>query len=243
MSLSIIIPTLNEQKTLYKTLTRIKYLAQKYIKNIDYEIIIIDDNSIDSTFNEFKRFKKDNNLNNFFFYKNQNKPSLSKSIQYGVSLTKLDYIACIDADLSFNPEYIFQNLSLMKNYDFINFSRYLIKGSDERTIKNTGLLKYFSFIINKTMKVLFSGLITDFTSGFFLSRNEIIKNYQFRGNYGEYYMFLISTIIISEYKIKELPIKFYDRFAGESKTGRRFVHISSTGMPYIKALIEIILKK
>ena len=49
MSISIIIPTLNEQKTLYKTLTQIKYLSQKYIKNIDYEIIIIDDNSIDST--------------------------------------------------------------------------------------------------------------------------------------------------------------------------------------------------
>ena len=67
MSISIIIPTLNEQKTLYKTLTQIKYLSQKYIKNIDYEIIIIDDNSIDSTFEEFKRFEKDNNLNNFFF--------------------------------------------------------------------------------------------------------------------------------------------------------------------------------
>ena len=67
------------------------------------------------------------------------------------------------------------------------------------------------------MKILFSNLITDFTSGFFISRTEIIKNYQFRGNYGEYYMFLISKIIISKYKIKELPIKFYDRFAGELK--------------------------
>ena len=243
MSISIIIPTLNEQKTLYKTLTQIKYLSQKYIKNTDYEIIIIDDNSIDSTFEEFKRFEKDNNLNNFFFYKNQTGPSLSKSIKYGVSLSKLDYIACIDADLSFDPKYIFQNLSLMKTYDFINFSRYLIKGSDQRTIKNTGLLKYFSFIINKSMKILFSSLITDFTSGFFISRTEIIKNYQFKGNYGEYYMFLISKIIISKYKIKELPIKFYDRFAGESKTGRAFTNISSKGMPYIKALVEIILKK
>lgn len=243
MSISIIIPTLNEQKTLYKTLTQIKNLSQKYIKNIDNEIIIIDDNSIDSTFEEFKRFEKDYNLNNFFFYKNQTRLGLSKSIKYGVSLAKLDCIACIDADLSFNPKYIFQNLSLMKTYDFINFSRYLIKGSDQRTTKNTGFLKYFSFIINKSMKILFSNLITDFTSGFFISRTEIIKNYQFKGNYGEYYMFLISKIIISKYNIKEIPIKFYDRFAGESKTGRTFTNISSKGMPYIKALVEIILKK
>tara|TARA_B100001063_G_C16767648_1_gene559643 strand:+ start:52 stop:795 length:744 start_codon:yes stop_codon:yes gene_type:complete len=243
MSLSIIVPTLNEQKTLYETLTQLKYLTQKYIKNNDYEIIIIDDNSVDYTYSEFKRFRENNDSNNFFFYKNPSKPSLAKSIKYGVSLTKFDSIACIDADLSFDPEYILQNINLMENYDFINFSRYLEKNNDKRTVMNTGLLKYFSFLINKMMKLSISGSITDYTSGFFLSKSKIIKNYEFKGNYGEYYMFLITNVIISDYKIKEIPVMFYDRLAGESKTGKAFLQIFSTGVPYFKTLIEILLKK
>ncbi len=59
MSLSIIIPVKNEEKIIEETL---KHFANSWIKEIESEIIIIDDFSDDATLEKIKKFH-DQNLN------------------------------------------------------------------------------------------------------------------------------------------------------------------------------------
>ena len=54
MNISIIIPTLNEEKNILKLFTSIK----KKFKNNDYEIIYVDDNSDDQTQHQIRLLKK-----------------------------------------------------------------------------------------------------------------------------------------------------------------------------------------
>ena len=62
MSLSILIPVKNEEDTIEDTL---KYFLNSWIKEIEYEIIIIDDFSNDKTIEKAKNFGNQN-----FKYKN-----------------------------------------------------------------------------------------------------------------------------------------------------------------------------
>ena len=66
--LSIVIPTYKEKKNLKNLIQRIK----RSLKNITYEIIIIDDESNDGTFELLKEIKsKNKNLKFFIRKKNQ----------------------------------------------------------------------------------------------------------------------------------------------------------------------------
>jgi glycosyltransferase involved in cell wall biosynthesis len=59
MSLSIIIPAKNEELNILKT---INFLISVIKKNINYEIIIIDDFSTDKTYEKIKKLKKKKNF-------------------------------------------------------------------------------------------------------------------------------------------------------------------------------------
>jgi glycosyltransferase involved in cell wall biosynthesis len=75
---SIVIPVLNEEENIEKLTKRIAYFFTKF----SYEIIFVDDNSIDNSEYIFKKLKK--KYKNFKFYIRKNKKrDLSKSCIYG----------------------------------------------------------------------------------------------------------------------------------------------------------------
>ena len=62
MEISIILPTFNEKNNIFLLVNSIK----KYLKKINYEIIIVDDNSLDNTGQEcLRKFKKDKSVKVF----------------------------------------------------------------------------------------------------------------------------------------------------------------------------------
>ena len=76
--ISIIICCYNHEKWIERCLRSI--LHQKNIKDNEYEVIIIDDNSSDNSFNIIKKF----NFNNFLTFKNKRNLGLSLSINKGI---------------------------------------------------------------------------------------------------------------------------------------------------------------
>ena len=77
--LSIIVPTLNEKKN-------IKILSRKLCKiHIISEIIFVDDNSIDGTYEEIKKIK---NKKVRGYLRNSKNKDLSKSVLMGIKKTK-----------------------------------------------------------------------------------------------------------------------------------------------------------
>lgn len=103
---SIIIPLYNKEKYISQTLTSV--LNQNYK---DYEVIIVNDSSTDNsleivkTFND-KRIKIYTKMNN----------GVSAARNYGINMAKGEYLAFLDADDLWHPNYLLTMLFLTNKY-------------------------------------------------------------------------------------------------------------------------------
>ena len=81
---------------------RIDEIFNLSLKNINFEIIIVDDNSEDGTEKMItENFSK---MQNLMFVKRENKiKSLSKSVLEGMLKAKNDYIIVMDSDFNHDP--------------------------------------------------------------------------------------------------------------------------------------------
>ena len=96
MSVSLVIPAYNE----YPNLTiLIKEINQILENSIDYEVIIVDDCSIDET----NQILKKNNFKNCNLIFNEKNLGQSFSIIKGIENAQYDTIVTLDADLQNNP--------------------------------------------------------------------------------------------------------------------------------------------
>ena len=117
-SISVIVPVYNEEKTFLKILE--KYNPLK--KNINIELIIVNDGSNDNTKNLIENnslmFDKVIHLN-----KNQGK---GKAVREGLKIAKNEYIFIQDADLEYDPNDLnnFIKLAKTNNSDFVMGSRF-----------------------------------------------------------------------------------------------------------------------
>ena len=94
MTLTIIIPVKNEEEIILNTL---KQLEDSWLKSIDHEVLIINDNSTDETVNLIKNNKL-NKIN--VVLKNNYKRGLGSAIITGIDNSSKKYISIYMADIS-----------------------------------------------------------------------------------------------------------------------------------------------
>ena len=212
MNISIIIPTLNEEKNILKLFTSIK----KKFKSNDYEIIYVDDNSDDQTQHQIRLLKKRKKNIKYIFRTERN---LSTAFLDGVKKSKSKYIILMDADLQHSPSDLNKLLFEMKNgnFDFVIGSRFLNQSSNYskslKSIIRLLLSKIFIFIINKMFRLK----VTDPLAGFFICKKKSLKNNRLLYKRG--FKILLDYLVVNRgnLKIKEIPIKVSKREYGESK--------------------------
>ena len=215
-SYSVILPTLNEAGHINSLIKDISNNFEKF--NIEYEIIIVDDNSIDGTVEKILEIK---NLNIIIHKRKGKKKSLVNSLNEGINLANKDNIIWMDADYSHPPNYIEQFIKLKNNnLDLIVCSRFLkdsVRYYSNKNLKPIGI-DILSFILNKIcQKILFNDF-TDYTSGYICIKKNLIKDNKLKGYYGDYFINLITNCKVKDYKILEIPFVEKDRASGQSKT-------------------------
>ena len=220
MSLSIIIPILNEEKNILKLFKLIK--RELFIK---YEILFIDDNSIDNTKKIIFRIKKKNKFVKYFNRKKRIR-DLSQSCKIGIIKSRYDKILIMDADLQHHPKYIKKMLNnMIKNSsDIVIASR---KFNQRKKVHGLNILR---FISSKILIVLFNFISqiksNDPMSGFFLFKKKIFYKSQKK-------MFLKGYKILADLlantdkdtKISHIYIEFYKRNAGKTKMDLKIILI------------------
>ena len=92
---TIVIPVYNEAKNLKILVPKIYY----ELENKKFEIIIVDDNSTDTTKKVLKKFKK----KNFHHIIRKDKRDLSKSCILGFKKSKYNNLIVMDGDLQHKP--------------------------------------------------------------------------------------------------------------------------------------------
>ena len=207
--ISIVIPALNEEKN-------IKLLTKKIIKNlrnIKFEIIFVDDNSVDQSKSVLLALSKKYKFFNPLLRKKDR--DLTQSCFDGIEKSKYPNILIMDADLQHNPKYIPTMLKIFnKNNDVVVGARKLTSG------KNKGLSEFrrFASVILIFFFKIFNIKTTDPMSGFFIFKKKLYKKNK-KYYFGKGFKILADILINSKDKLKtkDVYIDFNRRYESESK--------------------------
>ena len=216
MSYSIILPTLDEKGHI---IDLIKTISDIFIKNkLNYEIIVIDDNSKDGTIQIVENFIKENSFVKLYIRKN--KRSLPESLNDGIELASNKYIIWMDADFQHPPEYIQKFINLSNKNDAIICSRFLKESKRyfDTNKLNKDINENQSLFYNILCKKFIFNDITDFTSGYICLNKKVLNGYSLQGYYGDYFLNLIFHIKKKNYILIEVPFSDNLRKTGLSKT-------------------------
>ena len=102
--LSIIIPAYNEEKTIAKILDRINEV--KLLRNIEKEVIIVNDCSSDNTEAVIQNYISNTNdltINYFKYIKHEVNQGKGAAIHTGIAQATGEYLLVQDADLEYDP--------------------------------------------------------------------------------------------------------------------------------------------
>ena len=212
MNYSIIVPIYKEEKNIAKMISKVKRELNK--KRINYELIFIDDDSLD---NSKKIFEKNKNKNTRFYIRRDKPRDLSKSVVFGFKKSKYKNLIVMDGDLQHNPKDLYRLISKFKetNCDIVIGSRKLI---NYKKANLNPLRFFFSKLLNYLFNLIFNKKIMDPMSGFFLIRKSVFKKAEKKlillG-----YKILIDIVLSSNKNIliKEVIINFRIRDKGFSK--------------------------
>ncbi len=214
----IIIPTYNE-------INNIELIINKIIDlDINADILVVDDNSPDKTYEKVKDLKK--KFSNLFLIINNKKLGIGKAyikgFEYAISKNYSKVIQ-IDSDMSHNPNDIIKLLESSNSYDLVIGSRYI----NGIRIINWPLSRLaLSYFANLYAKIITGLTIHDCTGGFKCIDVNVLKSLNLSSINSQGYSFQIEINYrahIKKYKIKEIPIIFTDRTIGKSKMSKKII--------------------
>ncbi len=146
MNLSIIVPCFNEEKALPLFYQELK----KYLDDISYEIIIVDDGSKDRTVEVGLELKKeDPNIKIISFSRNFGKEA---GILAGLEESKGDLVVLIDADLQDPPRLLPEMIKILEGDEYDSVATYRVTRKGEPKIRSF-FARMFYKIINKMIDV------------------------------------------------------------------------------------------
>jgi len=226
ITISIIIPVFNEEKTIKQILLAVK--ASK-VKLYDFEIIVVEDGSTDKTLDIL--------LSNPGLYSKliQQKRNQGKgaAIREGILQASGDYILFQDADLEYDPK-DFQKLLLMVT----KFDADLIIGSRFIAPEFTRVYYFWHKIGNKVITLLFNIInnttFTDIYSCYLLFKKDLLDINDLKSNGWEQQAEILSLLVSLNITMFEVPISYSGRTYGEGKKIRAH---------HIIAVIWMIIKK
>jgi len=207
MSISIVVPTYNEEDCIKECLKQIAYV----FKGIDYELIIINDGSTDNSDQIIVQSIKDNPKIKYISYpKNR---GYSCAIEEGFKKSEKDFVSFLDADLQYSP----QDLLKMYNHAQKNNFDFVIGVPIKKNKYYNPLRRTTSFFYNAYISFLFGIKLKD-PNSLKLMRRKFLRKINFILGYG--IMIEIETLLgfkMQGIPINTYPINVHERIAGKSK--------------------------
>lgn len=228
---SIILPTYNEKDNIVYLIRAI----QKSFNNA-VEIIVVDDDSPDGTWQEVEKIVDEN----IRLLRRLDQRCLTTAISDGISHSKGEVVGWMDCDFSMPPEVLPTLVSALDEHDIAIGSRYIKGGKDAR---NTPVGIIGSILINYFAKYFLNPSITDYTTGFVIAKKRVVEDIGLKGDYGEYCIDFLYRALKKGYKIKELPYHCIPRKFGESKTAPSLLKYLKRGIGYIKTILRLKFQK
>lgn len=212
--LSIVISLFNEEESLPELVRWIEQVASK--EQYNYEIIMIDDGSTDSSWKVIKALSaKNTSIRGISFRRNYGK---SAALYEGFEAAQGRVVITMDADLQDSPDEIPELYRMVTEDGYDIVSGWKKQRFDNKLTKNLP-----SKLYNWTARKITGIRLHDMNCGLKAYRNEVVKNIEVYGEMHRYIPYLAKNAGFN--RITEKPVQHQKRKYGVSKFGlERFVN-------------------
>ena len=212
LELAIVLPTLNEKGNIAPMVARL----EEALGPTGWEAVFVDDNSADGTAEEARRIgQSDSRIR---VIQRIGRRGLASAAIEGMCATAAPYVAVMDADHQHDPALLRDMLAVVKSgeADLAYASRFA-DGGNADGLTSKGREKGSRFA-NALARKLTGTELSDAMSGYFLLRtDQLRKQAPELSGIGFKIMLDILATAKPPLRVKEFPLKFANRLAGESK--------------------------
>lgn len=209
--LTIIIPTLNEIDNVGPLITKF----EEVLHPVSWSALFVDDDSSDGTYELLRTLAFDRP--HVQAIRRIGRRGLSSACIEGMAMAESTYVAVMDADLQHDEHLLRPMLALMEqgHLDLVAASRFMRGGS-------VGPLSARRALMSRTANALSARLcgveLSDPMSGFFMLKRSLFHEV-YRGLSGHGTKILLDVLTAARRPLRcaELPLRFRERFSGESK--------------------------
>jgi dolichol-phosphate mannosyltransferase len=203
MRATIILPTYNEKKNLER-------IVRAILKQGDFHLIIVDDNSPDGTGRLADELASSMPMT---VIHRKGKLGLSSAVAAGFRVARTEIIGVMDADLSHPPEVLPKLMKSLDDADIAIASRNMEGGRVEIWPWSRRMISRAATLLARVLTN-----VTDPMSGFFFVRRQVIDKLEFSS---KGYKILLEILVKGNYgTVVEVPYVFRNRDVGESKLNR-----------------------
>jgi len=225
-SVSVVIPAYNEEKTIDALLFRTEKALEAL--NLPYELIVIDDGSIDKTRHLAKRHK-------VTVISNGNNQGKGYAIRRGLQGAGGELVVTMDADGSHRPEDIKCLIApLMSGADVVVGSRFIGNRGRDSTKK---LHIFGNKLFNLLIGILTKRYITDSQTGFRAFKKKVFEEIEITCQGYDVETELTVKTLKNGYIVREEPVTFEKR-----KNGCSHINPLRDGIRIFKTIIVASLK-
>ena len=205
MKLSIVIPALNEERTIRGVLERV--LETPYEK----EIIVVDDGSTDGTPAVLEEFRATHGV---IAFRHPSRRGKGAALRTGFAAATGDLVIIQDADGEYHPEeYPLLIRPIQRGWaDAVYGSRFV--GAHRVFLLSH---RIGNWVVNAVANVLYDTMLSDLETGFKAIRREALQGFTLRSNDFRIEVELTAKLFKRRYRVYEVPISYSGRTHAEGK--------------------------
>jgi dolichol-phosphate mannosyltransferase len=233
LSLSVVIPAHNEDGGIRSTVEGVAEELER--AGIDYELLVVDDASLDDTEGVVRGLADANRR--LRYHRSHNPRGFGFAVRAGLDIFEGDAVAIVMADGSDDPgDLVRYYRALEEGYDCAFGSRF-IRGSSVQDYPRFKLT--LNRVVNWGIRILFRSGYNDTTNAFKAYRREVIDTVQpLLSNHFNLTVELPLKAIVRGHSYKVMPISWRNRREGESK-----LSLQEMGSRYAFIVLYVLLER
>ncbi|MBI5208348.1 MAG: glycosyltransferase family 2 protein [Elusimicrobia bacterium] len=210
--LSVVVPCYDEERDIPRFETEL--LAALESLDVPHELVAVDDGSTDETFAALTELA--GRRGSVHVVRHPANRGLGAALRTGFAAAKGDWIATLDADLTFHPSQLRGLLECQRRT-----GADLVSGSPFLSAEGCSQVPWFrrlpSLAVNGLYRTFFHGGFTSYTPVLRLYRAELLKNLKFLSSGFEINAEIAARFILAGHRVAETAVTLSSRRHGASK--------------------------